>query len=316
MLIILEGVDKSGKSSLAKYLSNRLEIPIVKFSAPIEDAYIEYMDFLLNQRMPVIADRFHLGEDVYGPIKRGKSMLNDWKRRNIEEILMMRNPLTIYCETNVGAVSKSFIDDKETFTLQSEILPIIEGFRQVIDKSILEWRVFDYQRDPTYSKISILADEWFNDVQAHSFHLEALRVNRTKGDFYAKVLIIGDQCNGGLEAERYKPCVIPFGNGPSAEKLYKALDLAGFKQWDYALSNVYKWHLDGNVGEIEAELRLPCLEKIICLGNNTHEAVVQSMKEFNVTDIEVRKVFHPSYIARKGLSVEEYANQLKDAYAQ
>src|SRR3989338_4886641 len=104
MMIIIEGIDKSGKSHLAQYLSKTFNLPIFKFSIPKEDPYIEYMSFLLKQTKPCILDRSYLGELIYGPIKRGKSGLNEWQIRNIEGLLLMRSAFYIYASQYVEVI--------------------------------------------------------------------------------------------------------------------------------------------------------------------------------------------------------------------
>ena len=79
MIILLEGPDKAGKSSLAKMLSERLEIPIKKHShcQSAQEAFgcakqvlYEYKKEL--DRPTQIWDRFYYPSDlIYGPIVAG-----------------------------------------------------------------------------------------------------------------------------------------------------------------------------------------------------------------------------------------------------
>lgn len=88
MLVILEGVDGTGKTTLAEAIKRYFYGPVyvVKFSNPktaemFQDAAYargEYMAAIrvfkaIMEKQPnaiIICDRFHLGEFAYGPVKR------------------------------------------------------------------------------------------------------------------------------------------------------------------------------------------------------------------------------------------------------
>ena len=81
MNIILEGCDKTGKTTLAKMLCDRLYLPYKHFSAPPTDlckkSQIEFQrkiyadDISFMPQCSCVYDRFMLGEQVYAPIYRG-----------------------------------------------------------------------------------------------------------------------------------------------------------------------------------------------------------------------------------------------------
>ena len=137
--IILEGIDKSGKSTLAKYLSENLKIPIIKFSAPKGDPYSEYLEFLQNNKKPAILDRFYLGELVYGPIMRGKSGLNKSHQMVLESMCYNLKTINIYTSNEKDIIAKRFIDENETFLKVEQIPEVLKKYEEVIDKSSLNW---------------------------------------------------------------------------------------------------------------------------------------------------------------------------------
>jgi len=99
-MIVVEGMDNSGKSTLAKYLHETLELPLEHspkppfMGTPVEDwlAWIEVSltpdtSFYIYDRYPIVS------EMVYGPVLRGYSLLGEdyltrWR---------MANPLIVYC---------------------------------------------------------------------------------------------------------------------------------------------------------------------------------------------------------------------------
>ena len=155
MIIILEGCDKNGKTTLAHKLSQKLGWPIVKFSAPKndEDVFKTYMQFILSRRIPVILDRFYLGEKVYGQIFRGKSQLDYLQSRTLEGLLLTRRSINVYCQVPLKEIKKNFIKDKESFANVNQINVIVQSYQKVLKSSLLTWHHYDYTKDPSMSSI-------------------------------------------------------------------------------------------------------------------------------------------------------------------
>lgn len=86
-LIILEGPDGAGKTTLARALTESLSpVNRVAHGPPKEDPMREYLPALLMGGT-VIADRFHLGERVYGGIVRGDDRLGNEGQYLLESII-------------------------------------------------------------------------------------------------------------------------------------------------------------------------------------------------------------------------------------
>ena len=77
-VIILEGENKTGKTTLANFLKDKYGFKYVKCSQPKRDPYVEYIEIIkkiARSTSDVVIDRFIYGEFVYGPLYRGKSAL-------------------------------------------------------------------------------------------------------------------------------------------------------------------------------------------------------------------------------------------------
>jgi thymidylate kinase len=89
-IIILEGIDGSGKSTLAKKIAEASPLKTTLLHrGPIQHPVkVEYVDplFRVNKNELLIADRWHVGEVIYGPIYRGVSQVEKFLG-SIEEIL-------------------------------------------------------------------------------------------------------------------------------------------------------------------------------------------------------------------------------------
>lgn len=107
MLVILEGPDCSGKSTLASRLARELEQHLVPDSVellhkgpPVSHPLDEYESPLLTYRpqqgQHIICDRFHWGESVYPTVLKRETQLDDGIRLHIEMFLRSRGALVVY----------------------------------------------------------------------------------------------------------------------------------------------------------------------------------------------------------------------------
>lgn len=67
MLIMLEGLDRTGKTTLANAIAKRLGAPVIHKSAPTGDWFIEYVAPLAGYQpgLDLVLDRWHWGEMVW-----------------------------------------------------------------------------------------------------------------------------------------------------------------------------------------------------------------------------------------------------------
>lgn len=90
-MILLEGIDGAGKTSLAEQIIDRSPIPAsYAHRGPMRDGvlteYVLPIDRVTKDKL-LVADRWHVGETIYGPIYRGWSMVAGFNLEFIEEEL-------------------------------------------------------------------------------------------------------------------------------------------------------------------------------------------------------------------------------------
>ena len=130
-MIIIEGMDGSGKTTLAQQLSFRLgKAPIKRFvtsGGPTDfDSLVEqtkatlldlYDQVTQNQRPVVIYDRFPLiSEAIYGSILRGRNHFGDEWTALITMFLTL-DPIVVYCRPGISYITKNI---RETANSQME----------------------------------------------------------------------------------------------------------------------------------------------------------------------------------------------------
>lgn len=136
MLIILEGPDGSGKSTLAKALQQETGGDIIHRSAPVEHPLIEYVAPLsgYNGSGTLILDRWHLGEEVYGPLYRGGSRLGPHGFNAVEDVLIELGAVLVFCCGLVTDLQKRLTDRDGTapprFQLGRELRAFDDAMRR------------------------------------------------------------------------------------------------------------------------------------------------------------------------------------------
>lgn len=87
-LIILEGCDAAGKSTLASHLRNDAGYTVIHSAYnPSADALIKHYESIMRNPDKLVMDRSFVSEVVYGEILRGKSRINDSQFRHLVELV-------------------------------------------------------------------------------------------------------------------------------------------------------------------------------------------------------------------------------------
>jgi len=111
MLIIIEGPDKSGKTTLAKKIEEQFHYKYAHFSAPGDDPASEYASFFSSISSPTVCDRSYFGERVYGPLLRGASKISDLQYAVIERICRLKGATFIYASTPLKVCQTRLYDN-------------------------------------------------------------------------------------------------------------------------------------------------------------------------------------------------------------
>lgn len=141
MVIIIEGCDKVGKSTLANKLVDEHGFRIIKFSAPAkgQDPYTMFIDGIkdIKPDEKVVLDRYFHSGLAYGPIYRGKSDLSKEQIEVLELKLKELNTFIIYCFDDEDKIAYRFRTDNETFAKEEHIKTLLESYEKIILESKL-----------------------------------------------------------------------------------------------------------------------------------------------------------------------------------
>ena len=113
--LILEGVDCSGKTILAKDIQERWNCKYIHVKQAPEgtDTLIHFIKAIKNIRQPTIIDRLHWSEQVYAKILRQDSLLSDRDFGVIDGYLLANRGIFILCKPSWYTVSGKIIENQE-----------------------------------------------------------------------------------------------------------------------------------------------------------------------------------------------------------
>jgi len=300
MIIILEGSDKTGKSTLAKYIRAKYDFDYIKCSRPKGDPYIEYMEIL--QKIATtggnwVIDRFLIGESVYGPIYRGESKLDDVKIRNIELKALSLNPLLIYCYDDVKNIKKRFKELKEDFAKTKDIEKILELYEEQVEKSILPC-TFHHMMTPLDLIKTKRIDFIIEKLMDRGVYFNTVTGN-TKNP---AVIFVGESRNENQKKE-YKKVGQPFDFGPASKYLFKKIKETGNYIHKILIINSDSEEFKVVIERFDNpnEIKRP---KIIALGKKANNML-------NILNIKHDLLPHPQYMNRFYPNDDVYSFLLK-----
>src|SRR5687767_10954920 len=116
-MLIVEGPDNSGKSTLVRRLAEDAKLLLIaqKRKPRNRDEYFDFLNRMipLAKCWPTVFDRWsRISESVYGPIIRGRSIFTD---RDLEvaraaPMLAGLKPLLIYCRPSDSSITSTIRD--------------------------------------------------------------------------------------------------------------------------------------------------------------------------------------------------------------
>lgn len=145
MLIILEGVDGAGKSTLIEALANAIRRPLGREpirlvrSIPTAPVLLEYTDDLVGYApytgVDVLCDRWHWGQPAYGPIYRGGDDLGASGRRYVDRFLNKRGALIVNLYADPGVLHARYAVRGEDYLKPEHVETVLRTYTELCETS-------------------------------------------------------------------------------------------------------------------------------------------------------------------------------------
>ena len=163
-IIIVEGIDGAGKTTLINKISNLLnvnnqEYTVVHKTQPKLNGYEEYIKPLKDLKNILVADRWHVSETIYGPIYRGKSLLDDNMVNYFESLLNVIGAVKIVVAPPADIVfdrmkkrGEDFLQDEDFNKIYNEYLKYALKYDYIIANDDTNIQLLLEQKNVLFAK--------------------------------------------------------------------------------------------------------------------------------------------------------------------
>lgn len=291
MLILVEGVDGVGKSSAVEILADSIrkaaprdEVTVLHKGPPersvLEEYELDIQWYRPGDQKHVICDRWHVGEDVYGPHFREHSKFDTATRTHVEKALEARGAvgwlLTETPEIIVGR-QKARGDGHDLMDVQT-VRSLQRGYWTQVAVADVDFWETRWGADGTDEAVFGILTE------ARKAELATISLSGFRsyiGPPKPRVLLLGDEKNPNGDS-RWEAAFAPSSLGVSATFLFKCLPHEILKAGGIANAS------EENVSALYNVLGRP---PVLTLGVKAHE-------ECERLGIEHGAVPHPQYVRR------------------
>lgn len=143
MIILVEGVDCAGKTTFVQELHRILPAAVLLKSGPpgprtdVFDEYERRLYDALDAGKPVVCDRWHWGERVYGPVLRGQDRLGLAGFRHVELFLRAHGAVAVYLQQPTDVLTARLVRRGDDYVQPTQLRPLQLGYDRVLTSTIL-----------------------------------------------------------------------------------------------------------------------------------------------------------------------------------
>jgi thymidylate kinase len=338
VLIVLEGPDGGGKTSLASALKFAWEswpgsragrqATVLHFGppeppdrCPLEEYELPFSlsplhEQALSQDHLVICDRLHLGDGVYARYQPSKKpRLSDAAMAHLELALASLGALKVMCLPPLSVIQERVAKDGDDFIDQADLPRIYAEYDAIMMK--LGYLTFTHTLPVSQVARSLISRTW--KLQELAEPLAAASAGTYTGALKPTVIFAGDRL-GGSDATRASrpPFSRPFTPARGAASSKWLLDALIAATWHLPYGIMTPWNAGGggaSIGIVNAShpgVDVSHLAKLapgarwVALGGEASSALSES-------GIDHRTAWHPQYARRfKHGQFREYAEQLAE----
>lgn len=308
MLIVVEGTDASGKTTLVSEIQKQLkdlfpnkQIEFFHKSKPEEMTrrwvLKDYVNSIENYDWTnniAVADRWHWGEITYAPIKRPESSTDGYGLlgvagwRWVELFLSSRGVSQIWLYQPLDVIQKRLLTRGDDYVSVDELETILAQYRKAASQTATEFSIISPDED-SLDEIPQIAADIVNNSYYHSSKVKAL----TQFPWYIgrpdpQVLLVGDTRN--IKEKYGEETKLPFMpvDGNSGDFLLSALPDKFWKT--IGIINVN----DKDVSEIDELWHTLGRPKIIALGRLAE----RGLRGHGFRDDQYVVLPHPQHVRR------------------
>lgn len=158
MILKITGCDCSGKSTLVKALSEKLNWDNIHFDKPknYEDGKKQYFDFAekmnMNPSINIICDRLEEGEWIYAPLYRNYK--GDYLQEFEKEITRVHDYLMVYVKADLEVILERARVRGEDFVKEDDFSKVLDNFDKYLSEQQLPYIIIDTSDSKTEEDVN------------------------------------------------------------------------------------------------------------------------------------------------------------------
>lgn len=132
ILIILEGVDGAGKSSVCHGIQDKATIIHRPYQALYGDIVLDYLELINSVKTLTVWDRSFISEMVYGPVLRGCSRLSHKQFGSLLRALKNKGSVVIYLYATADIIRRRLEKGPNHLTILENLESLCNSYRSVL----------------------------------------------------------------------------------------------------------------------------------------------------------------------------------------
>lgn len=186
MFIVLEGLDRTGKTTLANRLGEMTGATVRHFSKPGEHPLDEYLKPLDERQPDLICDRYHLGERVWPDYFGRKSEFDRAMKIYIDLAIASRGGVVLKTERDLDEIKQALegepVKPEDVERLDQEFIKLLEETGRIVPAFALTYNSSRIQYVLTLAKVREERARAVADITP-----------RYVGSAFPRILLVGDQ---------------------------------------------------------------------------------------------------------------------------
>lgn len=284
-MIIIEGPDAAGKTTLVKWIRENTDIGVMKPFYPKVNQLSYYLHTPAHYYGHFL-ERYYLSEFVYPRFKKNRDAMEPWKQYIMEAAILPYAPVILYLRPEKETIIENIRTRGDDYVSENEVDEMLKWYDWAVGRSHIPHVKYDFKNDDleeVLEKVMGLHIEQAFVCDNNRYFLSSGSLAQEGG-----IMFIGEDPSDKSVGEGYIRAFISH-KGSSAflhEMLYEAgiydKEMPYFTNWGKGLDN------DKDKKEIlENEISYLKPRKIICLDKKIHEKVGQG-----------EYIEHPAYVKR------------------
>lgn len=230
MLIIIEGADKAGKTTLGQEIASKFGYEYRHFGKPGPNPAQEYAEALLSVNTPQVWDRGFIGELVYGPLLRGRNTIDPFRLLILERLARSKGAILIHANPDLAVVKRRYDEEGDPLITANENVIAYNKFQELANATSL--MKFEY-RGTDWGTLSDFVDQ----LKLHAAQMRRCAEDGREltgiGTICGKrIIFVGEELNHKVTWLRK-----PFDQGHSSMYIANAMLFAGVPESQVYMTN-------------------------------------------------------------------------------